>query len=62
MFWIWTANGWVSKTVSQRTKGGKWVNLGTYTMDAGDDWNIEVSNLSSSKGYIIADAVKIVRK
>jgi N-acetyl-anhydromuramyl-L-alanine amidase AmpD len=62
VFWIWTSNGWVSKTVSQRTKGGKWVNLGTYAMDAGDDWNIEVSNLSSGKGYIIADAVKIVRK
>ncbi len=48
--------------MSQRTNGGRWVYLGTYTMDAWDDWNVEVSNQSSGTGYIIADAVKIVRK
>lgn len=34
--------------------------LGTYKMGAWDDWNIEVSNQSSSTGYVIADAVKVV--
>jgi hypothetical protein len=36
-FWIYTANGWVRKVVSQRTNGGRWVYLGTYTLNAGDD-------------------------
>jgi N-acetyl-anhydromuramyl-L-alanine amidase AmpD len=60
--WIYTTNGWVSRTVSQRTNGGRWVYLGTYTMGAWDDWNVEVSNQSSGTGYIIADAIKVVRK
>ena len=55
-------NGWVSKTVSQKTNGGKWVYLGTYPMNAGDDWNVEVSNQSSGSGLIIADAIKLVRR
>jgi hypothetical protein len=61
VFWIYTSNGWVSKTVSQRTNGAQWVYLGTYPMNAGDDWNVQVSNRSSGTGYIIADAIKIVR-
>lgn len=61
VFWIYTSNGWVSKTVNQRTNGGKWVYLGTYPLSAGDAWNVQVSNGSSGTGYIIADAIKIVR-
>ena len=48
--------------MSQRTDGGRWMYLGTYKMGAWDDWNIEVSNQSSSTGYVIADAVKVVRQ
>jgi N-acetyl-anhydromuramyl-L-alanine amidase AmpD len=62
VFRIYTLSGWVKKTVDQRTNGGTWVYLGTYTLEAGDDWKIAVSNRSSGKGYIIADAVKVVRK
>jgi N-acetyl-anhydromuramyl-L-alanine amidase AmpD len=62
VFWIWTTNGWASKTVSQRTSGGKWVYLGSYKMGAWDDWNVEVSNQSSGTGYVIADAIKVVRQ
>jgi len=62
VFWIWTTNGWASKTVSQRTNGGKWVYLDTYKMGAWDDWNVEVSNQSSGTGYDIADAIKVVRQ
>ena len=62
VFWIWTTGGWASKTVSQRTDGGKWVYLGTYKMGAWDDWNVQVSNQSSGTGYVIADAVKVVRQ
>ena len=62
VFWIWTTDGWVSKTVSQRTDGGKWVYLGRYDMGAWDDWSVEVPNQSSDAGYVIADAIKVVRK
>ena len=61
-FRIYTANGWVNKVVSQRTNGGKWVWLGTYAMDAGDGWYVRVSNRSTGEGYVIADAVRIVKK
>jgi hypothetical protein len=61
-FWIWTASGWVKKPVDQRTNGRQWVNLGTYAMNAEDDWDIAVDYgyYSAKTGYIVADAVKIV--
>ncbi len=31
-------------------------------MDAGDGWFVRVSNRSSGKGYIIADAVRIIKE
>ena len=62
MFWIWTTNGWASKSVRQRTSGGKWVYLGSYKMRAWNDWNLEVSNQSSGTGYVIADAIKVFRQ
>ena len=58
---IYTVNGWVNKVVSQRTNGARWVFLGTYTMNAGDAYWVQVSNLSSGTGLIVADAVRIVR-
>jgi len=61
-FKIQTASRVVNKTVSQRTDGGRWVSLGTYTLGAGDSYRIQVSSKSSGNGYIIADAVKVVRK
>ena len=60
-FRVYTASGWVARDVSQRTNGGKWVLLGRYTLNAGDATWVQVSNQSAGSGYIIADAVKIVR-
>ena len=60
-FRVYTVNGWVSKEVNQRTNGGTWVLLGRYTLNAGDAYRIQVSNQSAGSGYIVADAVKIVR-
>ena len=60
-FRIYTANGWANKDVSQRTNGGKWVLLGRYTLNAGDAHWVQVSNQSAGTGYIIANAVRIVR-
>ncbi len=61
-FRIYTASGWVGKVVSQRTNGGKWNLLGRYTLNAGDAYWVQVSNRSAGKGYIVADAVRIVRR
>lgn len=60
-FMVKTASGWVKRRVDQRS-GGKWVNLGTYEMAAGDNWWVAVSCISRAKGYIIADAVRVVRR
>ncbi len=61
-FRIQTSKGVRAKTVSQQRNGGKWVSLGTHPMRAGLGWYVEVSRKSSGKGYVIADAVKVVRK
>lgn len=61
-FRILTAGGWVNKVVNQRTRGGQWNLLGNYKLESGDSYRIEVSSTSAGHGFIIADAVKIVRK
>ena len=58
-FLIYTAGGWVGRTVNQRTNGGRWVKLGTFTMRAGDRPWVRISSKNSGSGYIIADAVMI---
>lgn len=59
---IRTANGWVQKQVDQSRRGGRWVSLGVYDLAAGDAWWVQVSPTSRRKGYIIADAVRIVKR
>ncbi len=61
VFQVYTASGWVGRTVNQRINGGRWVALGTFAMNAGDSWKVRIPNRSSTAGYIIADAVKVVR-
>jgi N-acetyl-anhydromuramyl-L-alanine amidase AmpD len=60
-FRIRTTGGFVTRVVDQRKQGGQWVPLGTYEMEGGSFWCVQVSNRSRSSGYIIADAVKIVQ-
>ena len=61
-FWVKASSGWKLKTVNQRQNGGKWVSLGIYTLNAGDSYRIQVASRSADRrGYIIADAVKVVR-
>lgn len=60
-FMVRTASGWVRRRVDQRT-GGRWVSLGTYEMAAGDNWWVAVSCISRAKGYIVADAVRVMRR
>lgn len=60
-FRISTASGTKTRTVSQKTNGGRFVKLGTYRMAAGDGWKISLSSQSASSGYIVADAVRVVK-
>jgi peptidoglycan/xylan/chitin deacetylase (PgdA/CDA1 family) len=47
--------------VDQRRNGGVWTYLGIELLNAGDR-TISVSRSSSAKGYVVADAVEIVRR
>ncbi len=60
-FRIKTTSGWKLRSVNQRQNGGKWVLLGTYNLARGDSYRIKVSSRTSGTGYIIADAIKIVK-
>lgn len=60
-FKIKTNTGTKTKVVSQRINGGKWMKLGTWGMAPSDGWRIELASQSTSAGYIIADAVKVVQ-
>lgn len=58
-FMIRTSGGWVSRAVNQRKNGDRWVRLGVFNMDTGDRRWVRIPRKSSSKGYIIADAVMV---
>ena len=48
--------GVTTVTLDQRSQGGKWVLLGTFTLDA----NSEVTLSDAADGYVIADAIQAV--
>jgi hypothetical protein len=47
--------------VDQRSGGGQWRVLGTYTLAAGTYNVVGVSRWTSTTGYVIADAVRITK-
>ncbi|WP_285706987.1 family 10 glycosylhydrolase [Microtetraspora sp. NBRC 16547] len=47
--------------VDQRTGGGQWRSLGTFTLAAGTYKVVGVSRWTSTTGYVIADAVRITK-
>ncbi|MFC7440257.1 N-acetylmuramoyl-L-alanine amidase [Laceyella putida] len=59
---IKTSSGNQSVYVSQRSSGGIWNHLGTFNLTAGDSNVVAVSRWTSGTGYVIADAVKIVKR
>ena len=61
-FKVRTAGGWKRKIVNQRTDGGKWVRLGKFTMSPGDRVYVKIPRRSGGNGWIVADAVKVVRR
>ncbi len=56
-----TTAGMKWQVVNQQANGGKWMKLGVYSMRAGDDFSIQVSRATKGKGYVIADAVRVVK-
>jgi hypothetical protein len=57
---ITTTTGTQIARINERHHGGKWRNLGTYEMPAGDAWSVLFSRWTKAKGTVVADAVKIV--
>jgi hypothetical protein len=57
-----TSSGNQSVHVNQQINGGQWVSLGTFNLSAGDHDVVGVSCWTSGTEYVIADAVRIVRR
>lgn len=58
---IVTSSGNQAVHVNQRTNGGRWVNLGSFGLAAGDRNVVAVSRWTTGTGYVIADAIRIRR-
>ncbi len=54
-----TASGVEWTWVDQRKNGGRWVKLGVFEMEAGDDYSVRISRETAGKAYVGADAVKV---
>lgn len=54
-----TASGNQTVRVNQRTNGGRWVGIGTFSIAGGDHNVVGVSRWTSGTGYVIADAVRL---
>jgi hypothetical protein len=48
--------------VDQRENGGRWVRLGTFNLPARDAYTVFFSRWTKARGYIIADAVRVVAR
>lgn len=60
-YMIVTPTGNQTVRVNQRANGGRWVTLGRFTLAAGDANKVGISRWTSGTGYVIADAVRILR-
>ena len=54
-----TSSGTEWTKVNQQRDGGRWVKVGVYEMEAGDDYSVVFSHETSGEDYVIADAVKV---
>lgn len=57
---VWSG-GTESVQVDQKSNGGAWISLGTYSFNAGSSGNVLIST-TGTNGYVIADAVRFVRQ
>ena len=56
-----TSSGNQTVYVDQRSGGGAWRTIGTFSLSAGTKNVVGVSRWTSGTGYVIADAVRISR-
>lgn len=49
-------------TKNVKSEGAKWLSLGTYEFDRKDDWIFQISVWTGGRGWIIADAVRFVKR
>lgn len=61
-FVIATTSGNTTVKVNQQLNGGKWVSLGLFNLNGGTYNVVGVSRWTGSTGFVIADAVKLVRR
>jgi len=54
-----TASGTKWTKVNQQKNGGRWVRIGEYEMEAGDDHSVKFSRQTGGDDYVAADAVKV---
>jgi cell wall-associated NlpC family hydrolase len=59
-FGVSTTSGVQWTEVDQQANGGQWIKLGTYTLEAGDSWAVQVSRADYFKELVVADAIKVV--
>jgi hypothetical protein len=57
-----TNNGTDWSRLDLRSNGGRWVQLGTYSLAAGEQPIVLFSRWTSASGWLIADAVRIVER
>lgn len=58
-FVVQASNGAQTVHVNQRSNGGQWVNLGSFSLSAGTYSVVAVSRWTTGSGYVIADAIRI---
>jgi len=58
-FLVATPTGNQSVVVDQRTGGGAWRSIGTFTLAAGDRNVVGVSRWTTGTGFVVADAIRI---
>ena len=61
-FKVRTTEGKKRYIVDERTGGGQWVDLGEVSLAAGEQRVVGVSRRSRASGYVIADAVQLVKR
>ncbi|HZC14852.1 MAG TPA: hypothetical protein VE270_12610, partial [Thermoleophilaceae bacterium] len=55
-----TRAGLRRKRLDLRTGGGRWVSLGAHTLAAGEQPSVLVSRWTPARGWLVADAVRMV--
>lgn len=59
---IKTTSGYQTVYVNQQFNGGKWNYLGRFNLSQGTDYFIGVSRWTSTPGYVVADAFKLIKR